>query len=133
MVEEIKSRCGEDFPVVLRYSVKGMIKDWREGALPGEDFEEKGRDIEEGLEAAKLLVSYGYDALDTDVGTYDAWWWNHPPMYQEKGLFRPYCKMVKEVVDVPVLCAGRMDDPDMASEAVGKWNQILLSWPPSSG
>ncbi len=118
VVEEIKARCGKDFPVVLRFSVKSMIKDWREGALPGEEFEEKGRDIEEGLEAAKLLVSYGYDALDTDVGTYDAWWWNHPPMYQEKGLYRPYCKMVKEVVDVPVLCAGRMDNPEMASAAI---------------
>lgn len=114
VVEEIKSRCGQDFPVALRFSVKSMIKDWREGALPGEEFEEKGRDIEEGLQAAKLLVEYGYDALDTDVGTYDAWWWNHPPMYQKKGLYRPYFKMVKEVVDVPVLCAGRMDDPDMA-------------------
>ena len=114
VVEEIKRRCGEDFPVVLRFSVKSMIKDWREGALPGEEFEEKGRDIEEGLEAAKLLVAYGYDALDTDVGTYDAWWWNHPPMYQEKGLYRTYCKMVKGVVDVPILCAGRMDNPDMA-------------------
>ena len=51
-------------------------------------------------------------------GTYDAWWWNHPPMYQEKGLFRVYCKMVKEVVDVPVLCAGRMDDPDMALKSL---------------
>ena len=39
-------------------------------------------------------------------------------MYQEKGLYRPFCKMVKEVVDVPVFCAGRMDDPDMALEAV---------------
>lgn len=118
VVEEIKQRCGQDFPVALRFSVKSMIKDWREGALPGEEFEEKGRDIQEGLEAAKLLVEYGYDALDTDVGTYDAWWWNHPPMYQEKGLFREYCRMVKEVVDVPVLCAGRMDVPEMAQEAV---------------
>jgi 2-enoate reductase len=120
VVEEIKKRCGKDFPVVLRFSVKSMIKDWRVGALPGEEFEEKGRDIEEGLEAAKLLVAYGYDALDTDVGTYDAWFWNHPPMYQEKGLFRTYCKMVKEVVDVPVICAGRMDNPEMASEAVNQ-------------
>ena len=72
----------------------------------------------EGLEAARLLESYGYDALDTDVGTYDAWWWNHPPMYQEKGLYRKYCKMVKEVVSIPVFCAGRMDDPDMALEAI---------------
>ncbi len=118
VVEEIKSRCGADFPVTLRFSVKSMIKDWRVGALPGEEFEEKGRDTEEGLEAAKLLESYGYDALDTDVGTYDAWWWNHPPMYQEKGLYRTYCKMVKEVVKIPVFCAGRMDDPDMALEAI---------------
>ena len=117
-VEEIKKRCGEDFPVTLRFSVKSMIKDWRVGALPGEDFEEKGRDVAEGLEAARLLESYGYDALDTDVGTYDAWWWNHPPMYQEKGLYRKYCKMVKEVVSIPVFCAGRMDDPNMALEAI---------------
>ncbi len=131
VVEEIKSRCGKDFPVALRFSVKSMIKDWREGALPGEEFEEKGRDVAEGLEAAKLLVQYGYDALDTDVGTYDAWWWNHPPMYQEKGLYRPYCKMVKEVVDVPVLCAGRMDNPDMASQAVenGECDIVSLGRP----
>lgn len=95
-----------------------MIKDWREGALPGEEFAEKGRDMEEGLEAAKLLISYGYDALDVDVGSYDSWWWSHPPMYQKKGLYRKYAKAIKEVVDVPVLCAGRMDDSDMAVEAV---------------
>lgn len=118
VVEEIKSRCGQDFPVTLRYSVKSMIKDWRKGALPGEDFEEMGRDVEEGIEAAKLLAQYGYDALDVDAGSYDSWWWSHPPMYQEKGLYRPFCKMVKEVVDVPVFCAGRMDNPDMALEAL---------------
>lgn len=95
-----------------------MIKDWREGALPGEEFEEKGRDMAEGLEAAKLLASYGYDALDVDVGSYDSWWWSHPPLYQEKGLYRQYAKAVKEAVDVPVLCAGRMDDPAMATDAV---------------
>lgn len=118
IVEEIKRRCGQDFPVMLRYSPKSFIKALREGALPGEEFEEKGRDLPEGVEAAKLLVSYGYDALDVDVGSYDAWWWSHPPMYQKKGLYMPYAKLVKENVDVPVLCAGRMDDPDMAEGAV---------------
>ena len=118
IVEEIKKTCGADFPVALRFSPKSMIKDWREGALPGEEFAEKGRDMEEGLEAAKLLISYGYDALDVDVGSYDSWWWSHPPMYQKKGLYRKYAKAIKEVVDVPVLCAGRMDDSDMAVEAV---------------
>lgn len=131
IVEEIKKTCGDDFPVTLRFSLKSMIKDWRVGALPGEDFEEKGRDTEEGLKAAKLLESYGYDALDTDAGTYDAWWWNHPPMYQKKGLYREYCKMVKEVVDIPVFCAGRMDNPDMALEAIenGECDVIDLGRP----
>ncbi len=38
VVEEIKVRCGQDFLVTLRFSVKSMIKDWRIGALPGEEF-----------------------------------------------------------------------------------------------
>ena len=118
VVEKIHETCGRDFPVALRFSPKSMIKDWREGALPGEEFEEKGRDLDEGIEAAKLLASYGYDALDVDVGSYDSWWWSHPPLYQEKGLYIKYAKMVKNVVDVPVLCAGRMDDPDMATKAL---------------
>lgn len=131
IVEEIKKTCGEDFPVTLRYSPKSFIKDFREGALPGEEFEEKGRDLGEGVEAAKLLVEYGYDALDTDVGSYDSWWWSHPPMYQKKGLYRPYAKLMKETVDVPVLCAGRMDDPDMAFEAIenGETDMISLGRP----
>lgn len=116
--EEIARTCGWDFPVSLRYSLKSMVKDWREGALPGEEFEEKGRDIEEGIEAAKLLVQYGYDALDVDAGTYDAWWWNHPPMYMEKAPYREYAKIVKETVDVPVLMAGRVDNPDLALECI---------------
>ncbi len=131
IVEEIKNRCGKDFPVALRYSPKSFIKDYRKGALPGEIFEEKGRDMEEGIEAAKLLVSYGYDALDTDVGSYDSWWWSHPPMYQKKGLYRPYCKIIKDNVRVPVICAGRMDNPDMALEALenGTCDMISLGRP----
>lgn len=131
VVDEIKKTCGADFPVTMRYSVKSFIKDWRVGALPGEEFEEKGKDIAEGIEAAKLLVEYGYDALDVDVGCYDAWWWNHPPMYQEKGLYIPYAKMVKEAVNVPVICAGRMDNPQLAADAVqsGACDMISLGRP----
>ncbi|HBE76308.1 MAG TPA: 2-enoate reductase [Firmicutes bacterium] len=120
VLDEIKKTCGKDFPVTLRYSVKSFIKDWRVGGLPGEEFTEKGKDIEEGLAAARLLAEYGYDAMDVDVGCYDAWWWNHPPMYQEKGLYIPYAKMVKTVLDVPVICAGRMDNPELASKAVSE-------------
>lgn len=131
IVEEIKTQCGDDYPVSLRYSLKSFIKDLRKGALPGEQFEEKGRDIEEGIEAAIMLESYGYDAFDVDVGSYDSWWWSHPPMYMEKGMYRPYAKIVKEHVSVPVICAGRMDDPDMALQALeqGETDMIGLGRP----
>lgn len=127
IVDEIKRRCGEDFPVTLRYSPKSFVKDWRKGGLPGEEFEEKGRDIEEGIEAAKLLVAYGYEALDVDVGSYDAWYWSHPPMYQEKGLYRPYAKLMKENVNVPIICAGRMDNPEMALDAINDGTCDIVS------
>ena len=125
--EEIAKTCGWDFPVAVRFSPKSMLKDWRKGALPGEKFEEKGRDLEEGLETARLLEAYGYDALDVDVGCYDAWWWNHPPMYLEKGPYRSYAKLVKENVKLPVLMAGRMDNPEMASESIDNGTCDVIS------
>lgn len=118
IVQAIKATCGQDFPVSLRYSIKSFMKGIRQGALPGEAFEEIGRDYEEGLEAAKILVHAGYDALNVDAGTYDSWYWNHPPMYFEDGMYLPFGKMLKEAVDVPIIVAGRMDNPDLASKAV---------------
>ncbi len=113
IVQAIKAECGQDFPVSLRYSIKSFIKDWRQGGLPGEEFKEQGRDIEEGIEAAKILEEAGYDAFNGDVGSYDSWYWAHPPMYQEKGLYLPYNKILKTILKVPVITAGRLDNPDL--------------------
>lgn len=120
IVKAIKGICGTDFPVSLRYSLKSFIKGLRQGALPGETFKELGKDIEEGIEAAKILVAAGYDALNVDAGTYDSWYWNHPPMYfGEGGMYREFGRVLKKHVNVPIILAGRMDDPDMASAAIG--------------
>lgn len=131
IVQAIKEACGQDYPVSLRYSIKSFIKDWKEGGLPGEEFIEKGRDIEEGIEAAKILEEAGYDAFNGDVGSYDSWYWSHPPMYQEKGLYLPYNEILKKVLKVPVITAGRMEDPDLASEAIAqeKTDMIALGRP----
>ncbi|MBX4264650.1 oxidoreductase [Clostridium estertheticum] len=131
VVQAIKEACGQDYPVSLRYSIKSFIKDWRQGGLPGEDFEEKGRDIEEGIEAAKILEEAGYDAFNGDVGSYDSWYWSHPPMYQKKGMYLEYNEILKKVLKVPVITAGRMEDPELASEAIlqGKTDMIALGRP----
>lgn len=131
IVEGIKKECGKDFPVVLRFSIKSYIKALRQGGLPQETFEEKGRDIEEALEAAKILEAAGYDAFDADAGTYDSWYWNHPPMYFENGMYLPLTEQLKKVVNVPVIVAGRMDNPTMAVEALtsGKLDAVSLGRP----
>lgn len=118
IVKGIKATCGPDFTVSLRYSIKSFMKGIRQGALPGEAFDEAGRDYEEGIEAAKILVEAGYDILNVDAGTYDSWYWNHPPMYFENGMYREFGRMIKESVDVPVILAGRMDDPEIAIDAL---------------
>ena len=48
-------------------------------------------------------------------------------MYQEKGLYRPYAKLMKETVNVPIICAGRMDNPDMALEAIENKETDMIS------
>ena len=72
IVKAIKKQCGDDFPVSLRYSVVSKTKDFRKGALPGEDYKEVGRDMKESEKAIKFLADAGYDMFNCDNGTYDA-------------------------------------------------------------
>lgn len=108
IVKAIKKECGDDFPVSLRYSVVSKTKGFRSGALPGETFIEAGRDMEESIKAAKLLQEAGYDMLNCDNGTYDAWYWAHPPVYMPENCNLSYVEALKPHVDIPVVCAGRM-------------------------
>lgn len=117
IVQEIKKVCGDDFPVSLRYSVISKTKGFRQGALPGEDYVEAGRDFEESKRAAKYLQDAGYDMLNCDNGTYDAWYWAHPPIYMPENCNLEDVKNIKKYVDIPVVCAGRMN-PEVAAEAV---------------
>ena len=119
IVKEIKERCGEDFPVSLRYSVRSMTKDFRYGAMPGEEFEEIGRDMEESEKAVKFLQDAGYDMLNCDNGTYDAWYWAHPPQYMPQNCNLEDVEHIKKFVDIPVVCAGRMV-PEVGAEAISR-------------
>ena len=117
VVQAIKKTCGDDFPVSLRYSVESKVKDFRVGAVPGEKYTEIGRDMAESEKAAKYLQDAGYDMLNADNGTYDSWYWAHPPMYMPQNCNLEDVSHIKQFVDIPVVCAGRME-PDVGAEAV---------------
>lgn len=109
IVKAIKELCGKDYPVSLRYSVVSKTKGFQKGALPGEIFEEVGRDMAESEKAAQLLEAAGYDMLNCDNGTYDAWYWSHPPGYMPTNCNLEDVEHIKQFVNIPVVAAGRMD------------------------
>lgn len=117
IVKAIKKECGNDFPVSLRYSVESKTKGFRKGALPGEEYVEAGRDMAESIEAVKLLKEAGYDMLNCDNGTYDAWYWAHPPVYMPENCNLQDVEELRKHTDLPVVCAGRLN-PDTAAEEI---------------
>ena len=115
IVREIKKVCGEDFPVSLRYSVRSMTRGFNQGAVPGEEFTEVGRTMEESEKAIKILEEAGYDMFNCDNGTYDAWYWSHPPVYAPLNMNLADVEHIKQFTSI---AAGRID-------AMGLGRQLL--------
>lgn len=119
IVKSIKAACGQDYPVSLRYSAVSKTKGFCEGAVPGETYTEVGRDLAESEKAAKYLEDAGYDMLNADNGTYDAWYWSHPPVYMPQNCNLDDVAHIKKYVNIPVVCAGRME-PAAAGKAISE-------------
>lgn len=117
IVKAIKRDCGKDFPVSLRYSVVSKTKGFRSGALPGEEYKEVGRDMAESEKAVKYLAEAGYDMLNADNGTYDAWYWAHPPIYMPENCNLSDVEHIRNFTTIPVVAAGRLD-PYVAADAI---------------
>ena len=129
IVQSIKRQAGADFPVSLRYSVVSKTKAWGKGAMPYEtDFEEFGRDMPESEKAIKYLGDAGYDMFNCDNGTYDAWYWAHPPQHMPDNCNLEYVEHIKKFTDKPVACAGRMDPVKAAEEiAAGRLDAVAIA------
>ena len=129
VVQSIKRQAGADFPVSLRYSVVSKTKAWGKGAMPYEtDFEEFGRDMAESEKAVKYLGDAGYDMFNCDNGTYDAWYWAHPPQYMPDNCNLEYVEHIKKFTNCPVVCAGRMDPVKAAEEiAAGRLDAVAIA------
>ena len=129
ILDGVKAACGPDFVVSMRLALKAYIKGYNRPSLHGED--EVGRTLEEGLEIARRLEAYGYDCLSVDFGQYDSFYYAAPPCYMEKGRILDLAAQAKQAVQIPILCGGRMNDPDLAAEAIraGKIDGVVLGRP----
>ncbi len=110
IVKAIKAKCGEDYPVIMRYSVTSRVKDFNHGIIPQDDIsKEIGRTLEESEKAIKILDVAGYDGYDCDNGSYDSWYYAHPPMYMPLNCNLDTSKYIKKFTSKPVISAGRQE------------------------
>ncbi|MFA5635314.1 MAG: NAD(P)/FAD-dependent oxidoreductase [Anaerovoracaceae bacterium] len=114
LVKKVKEKCGEDFPVLFKFTLAHFI--------------EGGRTVEEGLKVAKMLEEAGVAELHVDQGCFEVWYKPIPTVYDNFGTKLELTSKVKEVVNIPVSCDGKLDDPVVAMEAIasGKVDYVSL-------
>ena len=118
IVRRIKEQCGKDFPVTTRLGTKSHISSPGVGHLPGEPYEEYGRDLPESLALGKILEEAGFDGILFGTGSYEAMYWIFPPRYMEDGAYLEEIRQLKSVLTIPVISPGKLADPSLANAAV---------------
>lgn len=99
IVEEVRSRVGKDFPIIVRTSAKEF--------MPG------GIDISDTRAICMLLEQWGVNGLHISVGTYGDNT-NVPSMFTSHGWICDYAEEIKKVVSLPIITVGRINDPVIA-------------------
>jgi 2,4-dienoyl-CoA reductase-like NADH-dependent reductase (Old Yellow Enzyme family)/thioredoxin reductase len=116
VIRRVRSVVGPDFPIMIRISA----------AEP----EPGGRGIEETLYIAPLMVEAGVDAFLVSSGTTgNTPWITSPPMGSPLAPNAPLTEAVKRVVDVPIICVGRITNPWIAEQvlASGKADMVGMA------
>jgi 2,4-dienoyl-CoA reductase-like NADH-dependent reductase (Old Yellow Enzyme family)/thioredoxin reductase len=109
IIEAIRREVGNDWTVGMRISGDEMT----DGGYTSDDFRRIAPYLTANDQLDYLSVSVGiYRSKDTIIA----------PTYYPSGAFVYLAAMAKEVIDIPVVCIGRINDPVMA-EQVLKDNQ----------
>lgn len=119
IIQEIRSACGKDFPIIVRLSVDEC---YDKIGKP-----EVGYGLEEGVEFARRLEALGIDAIDVSSACYDTFnYWLEPTSF--KCGWRAYmASEVKKVVKIPVIAANLIRSPEQAEEQLQAGIQDFVS------
>ena len=111
VVESIQKKAGSDFPVIMR--------------LSADDFMEGGNTLDNIKPMCVLLEQAGVAAIDVEAG-----WHECPvPMIQQwtpPGSFVYLAEEVKKVVNIPVMCGYRINDPLLSNSIVAEGRADLV-------
>jgi len=115
IVAAVRRKVGDDFPVWIRVSADELVKG--------------GYDLAFMQRLAPKLAAAGVNAIHCSVGVYST-----PGnlaiagMDTDPGFNLLRARALKSVVDVPVIGVGRINDPRLADEAIGRGDADLISF-----
>ena len=112
IIQKIKEKVGSDFPICCKYSIAEYLPD--------------GNTVEDSQIIARRLEEAGCDMLHAWAG-----WHESPvamlPMSVERAAFVPLAEALKQVVKIPVVAVGRINDPFVAAQIVGEHRADLVA------
>jgi len=113
LLKRVKEVVGDDVPVWCR--------------IIGSELVEGGLTIDDMKIIAKMLVDAGSAAISVSRGI-APYYWTVANYYFEHGYSVPYAEAIRAQVDVPVMTAGRITDPEHAEDILrsGKADVINL-------
>ncbi len=102
VLDAIRGTCGPDYPVSLKIGGTSEIYDMhKDGTMT--IFK---RGIDETVELCKIFAKAGYDMLNVDGCRNNS-------IYTPQETNLDYWKKIKDAVDIPVIAAGSMANPDL--------------------
>jgi 2,4-dienoyl-CoA reductase-like NADH-dependent reductase (Old Yellow Enzyme family)/thioredoxin reductase len=115
IIAAVRKKVGNDFPVWIRVSADELVRG--------------GYDLPFMQKFAPMMVSAGVDAIHCSVGVYSTpGGLSVASMDTEPGfnLFR--ARALKDVVNVPVIGVGRINNPELADQAIERGDADLISF-----
>ena len=104
IIENIKEKCGKDYPVLYRMSAVEYV--------PG------GLEIEESKILARLVEEAGADCIHCSQGVYASTYVIIPPSVVPRAAYVENAAEIKKVVDIPVIAVGRINDVEIAESVL---------------
>jgi 2,4-dienoyl-CoA reductase-like NADH-dependent reductase (Old Yellow Enzyme family)/thioredoxin reductase len=114
IIAAVRAEVGPDFPLMLRMS--------------GDERRVGGRTLQETQFIARSLVEAGVDGLEISGGAIPTVFYAVvPPQGTELAPNANFAKAIKEVVDVPIICVGRINTPRLAEFVIATGRADLVS------
>lgn len=108
LIDGIQQEVGASFPLIVKYTPCHFMPT------------ELGyREMEEGIEIAKMLEQKGVHALHIDAGCHDNWYMAMPPIYQQEAVPQLLAaRTIKQHTSLPIITNGRLGDIGKAEAAI---------------